>query len=644
MIQAVRLLPIAFLFTAAVTLMDSLFNDEVGRLSSIRQDFARAVSDTRGRLTAGVWSVLLDEQIGQNLSMGNMNTVAQSLQGYLRPGEVSQIDLYDSNCNLLARAPQSAKTGGDVCQAVKAGKPALMWLDGEQGEPVLMSTATKQLSGQTVYAIGQLAFDQTWLSLNHGLANLVADRDISISAAGGAVLWREGVKPDGQSALVLRVDGWLYRIIPDLTGLALQPVRDKFWLLYGALGVVMLLAISEASARARKDQMERSQFEAWILGQSPSRSAAAQIGASRSQTWTELLSSAESILASREEQKAQQLRLMSERFEAVSNRLREREVEMAELNDRISEMSDLASLQQQLRHTTSSFLRQMTQIREMCETIHDVAADGLSRQAKELKVFCARWKEGVSQGTSRDMAARKFFRSLVETQGKIPGSSLLDDDLRNLESLTSVALDQSLHVAMLAKKALSDCESSSQMALLWHGIAVRDQSVKSADWIKSLAVAQKLVNADDRFKSVEFQMLPQLGNPEEIYPSVPSSALVSGFFHLYLALLSDADPSILSAPMVVRQKRSTEQGTIILSLPATRTVKANDFVSRQMMYHVDIARKLLAGCGLKVAVLPPTVAGHPVGISWILPSKIIATQAAVSTVTTSSATEPGQSV
>ncbi len=644
MIQAVRLLPIAFIFTASVTLMDSLFNDEVGRLSSIRQDFTRAVSETRGRLTAGVWSVLLDDQIGQNLTMGNMNTVSQSLQGYLRPGEISQIDLYDANCNLLARAPQSAKTSGDICQAVKSGKPALMWFEGEQGEPLLMSTASKQTAGQTIYAVGQLAFDQTWLSLNHRLANLVADRDISISSAGGAVLWKDGLKPNGQSALVLRVDGWLYRIIPDLTGISLQPVRERFWLLYGALGVVMLLAISEVSARARKDQIERSQFESWVLGQSSTKAAGSQPAAPLAQTWAELLSSAQSILASRDEQKAQQLRLMSERFEAVSNRLREREVEMAELNDRISEMSDLASLQQQLRHTTSSFLRQMAQIREMCETIYDVASDGLSRQAKELKVFCARWKDGVSQGTGRDMAARKFFRSLVETQGKTPGSSQLDDDLRNLESLTTVALDQSLHVAMLAKKALNDCESSSQMALLWHGIAVRDQSVKSPDWIKSLAAAQKLVNADDRFKSVEFQMLPQLGNPEEVYPSVSSSALVSGFFHLYLALLSDTDPSILSAPMVVRQKRSNEQGTIILSLPARQTVRANDCVSRQMMYHVDIARKLLSACGLKVAVLPPTVAGHPVGISWMLPSKTPATHLSSNTTAMTSSADPSQSV
>jgi hypothetical protein len=182
------------------------------------------------------------------------------------------------------------------------------------------------------------------------------------------------------------------------------------------------------------------------------------------------------------------------------------------------------------------------------------------------------------------------------------------------------------------------------MALLWHGIAVRDQTVKSPDWIKSLAAAQKLVNADDRFKSVEFQMLPQLGNPEEIYPSVSSSALVSGFFHLYLALLSDADPSTLSAPMVVRQKRSNEQGTIILSLPARQTGRVNDCVSRQMMYHVDMARKLLSGCGLKVTVLPPTVAGHPVGISWILPSKAVSTQSTTHAVVMSSSAEPSPSL
>jgi hypothetical protein len=40
-----------------------------------------------------------------------------------------------------------------------------------------------------------------------------------------------------------------------------------------------------------------------------------------------------------------------------------------------------------------------------------------------------------------------------------------------------------------------------------------------------------------------------------------------------------------------------------------------------MMYHVDIAKQILSSCGLKVSILPPTVAGYPVGLTWALPQR-----------------------
>jgi hypothetical protein len=106
-----------------------------------------------------------------------------------------------------------------------------------------------------------------------------------------------------------------------------------------------------------------------------------------------------------------------------------------------------------------------------------------------------------------------------------------------------------------------------------------------------------------------------------MYPEVAKSALVSGFFHLYLGLLTGTEASKLTLPVVVRQKRIKEQASIILSLPSRHADSSSATMpSRQLLYHSDIARQILGACGLKVAVLPPTAAGHPVGITWSLPT------------------------
>lgn len=619
--RTIRLLPIAFLFTGAVTFVDRGFNEEMTRLSGIRSQFTEAVGEAKGRLTAVSWAAISDPQIQQNFELGNMNTVSQSLQGYTRPGEVSQIDVLDADCNLLARVPQNGRPVSDICQKIKAGKPALVWQQNEQSEALLVSVVTRQIDGKPVFLASQLVFDQAWLSLHHNLATLSGEREISAGNGGGAVLWREGRMPDEKYALPLKVDGWIYRILPELTGLALAPMRESFWVLYGALGLVILLGLSQITAEKRKDEIERAQLDAWVREHQFAKGHAGSQKSEQLKTWTEVLSAARNLIACKDEQRAHQLRLMGERLDNISIRLRERDAELADAQSKIAEMSDLASLQQQLRHTTSSFLRQMNQMREICENIYDIASGGLGQQARGLHAFCSRWKEGLSQGTNREMGARKFFRSLVEARGSVPSTSKLDDDMREFELMTSSSLDQSVHVAILAKQALDGCEAASHLAAMWHGISTRNQSGKSSDWMNCLVSAQKLVNADDRYKTISFETLPQLGSPEEMYPPVTSAALVSGFFHLYLALVEDVNLTNIAHPLVARQKRFKEQATIILSLPARQAGAVPESPSRQMMYHVDIAKQILSSCGLKVSILPPTVAGYPVGLTWALPQR-----------------------
>jgi hypothetical protein len=618
--RAIRLLPVAFIFMGLMTFLERGLNDEMSRLTAIRTAFSSAVASSRGRLTEVAWSAISDPTLQQNFAQGNINTVTQSLDAYIRPGEVTQMDLLDSECTLIARVPQNGKPNPNLCTAVKAGKAALIWQQNEQNEAVLVSLTTRAVAGKTLYLTTQLVFDQTWASMHADIGSLLAKRDISINEnASGAVLWREGRLADAHYALPLKVDGWIYRLVPELTGIGFKTKQESFWVTYAAFGCLILVAVFQSSHKKREDESERKVIESWVhehnLTKLPGLSAANSVPGS----WTNIVNSAKQMIAAKDEQRSQQMRLVRERLENVTSRLRERESEFAALEDRLAGMSDLASLQEQLQHTTASFLRQMSQLRDLCEHVNEVAASGLVQQAKELQNFCGKWKTGISQGLNREMAARKFFRSLVETPGAMPGLSKLDDDMRDLGQLTSSILDQSLSVAGLSNQAINHCNGASKLAELWRGIATRDRAERTSEWIQCLSSAQKLVCADDRFAEINFETLPQLQNPEQMYPAVSGAALTSGFFHLYLSLLQDADLANVTLPLVIRQKRFKDQASILLSLPARSTGQVPESPSEKMFYHVDLATQILAGCGVKVSVLPPTIAGYPVGLTWALP-------------------------
>jgi hypothetical protein len=617
MTRAVRLLPIAFLFTGVVAFVDRSLNDELSRLAEIRSAFTNAVSDARGRLFTASWSAIGDEQIRQNLELGHVNTVTQTLQGFVRPGEVSQIEMLDDGCRLIARVPQEGHPINDLCQAIQRGKPAVIWQKSETGDASLISLVHREVGGRQVFLAAQLIFDQAWVTLHPRLSPAIASRDVTIGEHGsGAILWREGRLLDGRFALPIMVDGWIYRLAPELTGLALAPLRENFWLFYGVLGVVLLAALLQIGARQRRDEQNRLLMDQWIRDEQPNKESKVY-----QRSWVELLSVAKALIASRDEQRAQQMRLLRERVEYLNIRLREKETEVARLEDKLSGMSDLASLQEQIQHTTASFLRKLAAMRETCENMMDVAASGLVHQAKELNEFFGRWKLGVSQGVNRELAARKFFRSLVETHGSKPGLSKLDEDMLTLERISVLTLDQALNTSILARQTVDDCEAVGKVAALWHGIAMRDRSTKTSDWLQCLNAAQNLIQADDRYQLLTFESLPQLGNPEEMYPPISHGALVSGFFHLYLGLFQDFDVSEVRLPVVIRQKRFKDQATIILSMPNRKHGVIPESPSRQMFYHVDLAKQILNGCGVKVSILPPTAAGYPVGLTWSIPQK-----------------------
>lgn len=626
MLKSMRVVLSSFILLGLITFIEQQTASKVSWLGAGRTTFTDALGQTRARLVNGAWQVVNDQAIHQNIELKNLNTVGQTLQNYLRAGEVSQIELVDSDCNLMARVPTSDRplhagcrsgTGVDI-------KPGLFWHRDSEGIPVLSVRVPKVVGGRPYQLVAHVVLDQAWLSAYPFLAAIVARGDFNLfEDSSRGLLWADGFNENHEPLATIRVGGWLSRLMPNFMHYSLEPAAvNSFWWLYVLCGLAIFSLITRESVNVRRDKDQREKIRDWIRERCSTNAFRNLKIAERSDDWFGVATQMQSMIDRILEQKQTQVRLLKERRDQLSFGAMQRDREISELQERLAGMSDLTSLKEQLQHSTENFLGKMEDVRELCETMFDVASSGLAKNSKEMHGFYSRWKTGVADESHRERGARKFFRSLSESVGSKPGKTKLDDELDVLGTLTSTTLDQSLHMAMLTRQVLSELESGVQVAALWHGLAMRDtQRERTSDWVSCLNAAQRLVAADNRYATLAFERLPIMNSPEETYPPVSKVALISGMFHLYMSLLSDVTINAITLAIVLRQKRHQDQGTIILSLPQPAAEIADAGPGRSQSYHLELAKAIFAPLGIRVAFLPPTVAGVPVAMTWTLPGK-----------------------
>ena len=623
MLRSMRIGLLFFVLLGVVTFFEQHIASRIAWLVHGRALFTEVLGQTRARLVNGAWQAVNDQAMQQNIEMKNINTVGQTLQNYLRAGEVSQMELMDADCNLLARVPTSDRSMLTGCRSDEAVKPTLFWHRDADGAPTLSVRIPKIVGGKQYQLVAHVVLDQAWLSAHPSLAALVGRGNFSLfESSSRGLVWSDGVDAAGESLATIRVSGWLSRILPNFMRYSLESRSPSFWWLYVICALAFSIGLVQEGIIARRDLELRERLREWIQKKCSTGALRDLKIAERGNQWFGISTQMQAMIDRILDQKQTQVRLLRERQDQLSMGAVQRDREISELQERLSGMADLASLKEQLQHSTQNFLSKMEDVRELCENIFDVSSSGLAKHSKELHEFYSRWKVGVADESHRERGARKFFRSLSETASVRPGKTKLDDELDSLGELTSATLDQSLHMAMLARQVLSELESGVQVAALWHGLAMRDgQRERTCDWVSCLIAAQRLVAADTRYATLSFEKLPTVGAPEETYPSVAKVALVSGMFHLYMSLLSDVTVSAISLPIVLRQKRFHDHGTVILSLPQPAADIADAGPGRSQSYHLELAKAILAPLGIKVAFLPPTLAGVPVALTWTLPGK-----------------------
>jgi hypothetical protein len=630
--KTIRVFPIVAVVCLSVILIDRWVSYKLDLLKHARTVFIDSVQDSRSRLTSSLWNLATSPDASNHIRVGEWNAMTSLLDAQIRPGELTQLELVDGSCQLLARAPHRAKPLANLCQPGQSFSSKLKWSEGVGEGAVLSLAVPVNIAGQTtLYIMGHVVFDEVWTATYPKLSFLEKSGLIDIGArVPTGAIWREGYLGvsgvnQPKAVLLLSVGGWLGTLLPDLSRLSLNSYMDMTWMICIFLLVFSGLAYSESIVSKREELYDRNKALDWMHSKSEIIGINDdQIQRIDSSKWAQIFESLANSSSDKLEKLKSQLKLQKERHDQMTLSAISRERKVAELKDELASMSDLRSLKEQLLHSTESFLNKMQEVRDNCENMFDLCSEGLSKQTKSIQEFIAEWKNGIDDKSHRERGARKFFRTLSETQGRTKHTTLLDDQLIDLEKYASGLLDQTLHLAIMTRQALNDVGAGVHLAGLWHGLALREsQRDKTVDWTSCLASAQAMVVSEKKFESLNFEMIPVTQSPGEFYPSVSRIALISGMFHLYMALLSDAIVEDISSPIIVRQKQVKSRGTLIFSLPNPLNEDSDQFEDghNHREYHMDLAKALLAPIGVQTAFLPPTMAGVPVVLTWDIPSQ-----------------------
>ncbi|MCX6126461.1 MAG: hypothetical protein NTV34_17135, partial [Proteobacteria bacterium] len=262
--QVIRLLPVVFLCAGAVVAVDQFLQDRLLGLRDARNIIIASVGQSRARLVNGLWQAASDSIIQQGVADRNINSLSQTLQNYLRPGEVSQIEILDSECNLLVRVSGSKKPLPSGCRPGDGARFGLKWQQGSDEIPTLSMALPKTMGGLSVVFLAHLALDQAWLSAHPELFNLLASNKYSLyETSPHGVVWRDGVSSQGQALIELRVAGWIGRFLPDFTRYSLNFPSTPLWWIFSMVGAIIALSIGQARMAEKRDRVHRRRFLAW---------------------------------------------------------------------------------------------------------------------------------------------------------------------------------------------------------------------------------------------------------------------------------------------------------------------------------------------------------------------------------------------
>jgi hypothetical protein len=581
------------------------------RIARAQRDYITAMAEAKNTLIALIEDIAEDPLIQQNVDWGLNNSVSKRLQAQLANGRMDAVFLANSDCSSLAFA-KIGKNNFQDCESLGSAS-GFHWYLSDEGPVLAFSKSIKRGDHDSIFIQGHLALSEGWrnqLGLFSSPWNSLHLAFETWSPGPSKVLpiIIEGPSKSGQMiASVSYRANILDSYLGGASGTSKADYLFPMGLLIAALGVLGLIQLTQY-LQDNSLKAELQGIQALLQTHSSGNLAKAVSNGSKFMVQNacgEILQAIKDNGQSQEVATAklmQKIRLLTEEKTRIDN-------DHAALAGKFSELNRMESLGQQLTRSSNFMLENVSMIQETAQDLRSILSAGLEENGKFVCRLMTLWKEKIDT-----RGARKFLRSLSETDSEIQGVSALDEQLSAIFTATQALTDQAIGARLHSVQIIDKTQILFQHAARWKGLidGKEDAGVESFS-LKSLAVSTNaLLQADSQVHNWTIAI-----SKDHVFPDpreIPVTIFVSAMYHAVLATYFSTD-KMQKAELSLRYRKKDDNNLIVLS-PPENLPEMIAFGSPGGQEQLALIKRLLAPFNIHCENLRLGPSFYPITFRW----------------------------
>ncbi len=562
--------------------------------------------------------------------LGTLASAGRTLSGFIVPGKIDHIAIYDQDCQLVANSDEGMPLSNicPVANPKSINTPHFQWRNTPHAKSYELVAPLMATGEKSYFLLASNYLNDQWLFHNPDFKQSMNQLDLVLGEpTGRRIFYKEDPAIPNSELATLSSSHPLLQLFPNLV----QPKPLDFKAITFAAVALLLTCIGalmrELGRQKKVIQDAIQKLYAWADELVPEENAAKSgsgrgNGGSGSGNADRLFP--QMSLRRKGEVNIQLLqdrmsRLVKTNLEAAERTEHEKRLlqqQMVRLESRFLEaqaeqsfMTKARSMHQQMHMCAETFIAKLQDSQSLGEDLSHLTSHEIVRPAQRLMELMQRWEAELTQVTTR-----KFVRSLSERVDE-QGVSELDESLAFLMSTGAQLRNAAINITLLSQRLLVDLQENTSMAQHWFQMMGHDNSIAKT-LLVLLQDAQSLIDRQD--KSIRFENAIE-ANTELDHLKIPISTLTSTLFHCQMALVENALDHNIERMGISNQLRLRDGKVILLSSLRAEMVDEltiqKEF-SPKAEQHLSMALQMLQGFPVRLSKLPSLNGVHALALMW----------------------------
>ncbi len=576
--------------------------------SQAKRQYLDALQETRkeladlGHTLRGLPSITPDSQ--------TLASAGRALNGFIVPGRIDHIAIYDQDCNLVANSDQGMplSTACPVNSMKSVSVPRFQWRNSSHSKNYEYVAPLVSAGDKSYYLLASNFINAQWLFHHPDFKQSMEQLNLVLgSPASGKLIYREDGAAGQPDLSSLSSQHPLLRFFPNL----IQSAPLDFRALTGVALLLLFLCVwkvvREFSRKREAIQIAIKKLHAWADELVPEGGARTELKFTKKgeidiQVLQDRMSRLVKTNLESTERTEHEKKLLQQQMVRLESRFLEAQAEQ-------TFMAKARSMHQQMHSFAEAYIGKLAESQSLGEDLSHLTTHEIVRPAQKIMDMMNRWHHELDE-----VSMRKFVRSLSERVDQ-NGVSELDESINFLMDSGAALSNAAINITMLTQRLLSDLQDNTSMAKHWFHMMGHDNTI-GKNLLNLLKDAQSLIEIQDQ--AIRYENVVE-GSTLVDHLRIPTSTLTSALFHCQMALVENAIDSHVKHMGISNQLRVRDGKVILVSSLKAEMVDElllqKDF-SPKADQHMSLALQMLQGFPIRVTKLPALNGVHAIALMW----------------------------